>query len=137
MPPSVFCNADSVAGIVVDLCALQCLQDVIHTISSPYGMVQRVAIFRKNGVQALVEFDSNASALRAKANLDGADIYAGCCTLKIEFARVSIGLAMQQEWRTWFGVQWTVKWGFSFMHADAASQCVQERRHDVRLHHAG
>ena len=77
------------------VCSLQCVQDVIHTISSPYGVVQRVAIFRKNGVQALVEFDSNASALRAKANLDGADIYAGCCTLKIEFARVSTVLAMQ------------------------------------------
>jgi len=51
-------------------------------------MVQRVAIFRKNGVQALVEFDSVASAQRAKQHLDGADIYAGCCTLKIEYARV-------------------------------------------------
>ncbi len=29
------------------------------------------------------------SAARAKTQLDGADIYAGCCTLKIEFARVS------------------------------------------------
>lgn len=52
-------------------------------------MVQRVAIFRKNGVQALVEFDSVASAQRAKQHLDGADIYAGCCTLKIEYARVN------------------------------------------------
>ena len=66
------------------------MQDVIHTISSPYGVVQRIAIFKKNGIQALVEFDSNVSANRAKQNLDGADIYAGCCTLKIEYARVSI-----------------------------------------------
>lgn len=86
------------------LSSLQCLQDVIHTISSPYGVVQRVAIFRKNGVQALVEFDSNASALRAKANLDGADIYAGCCTLKIEFARVSTDSATLHERPAWCGV---------------------------------
>ena len=65
-------------------------QEVLHTISSPYGVVQRIAIFRKNGVQALVEFDSNASAARAKANLEGADIYAGCCTLKTEYARVCV-----------------------------------------------
>ena len=52
--------------------------------------MQRVAIFRKNGVQALVEFDSTVSAQRAKQHLDGADIYAGCCTLKIEYARVCI-----------------------------------------------
>ncbi len=34
-------------------------------------------------------FDSPASSARARTQLDGADIYAGCCTLKIEFARVS------------------------------------------------
>ncbi len=33
-------------------------------------------------------FESNSSAQRAKQQLDGADIYAGCCTLKIEFAKV-------------------------------------------------
>ena len=54
--------------------------------------MQRVAIFRKNGVQALVEFESTVSAQRAKQHLDGADIYAGCCTLKIEYARVRMHL---------------------------------------------
>ena len=34
-------------------------------------------------------FDSNTSAQRAKQQLDGADIYAGCCTLKIEYAKVT------------------------------------------------
>ena len=33
-------------------------------------------------------FESDTSASRAKQQLDGADIYAGCCTLKIEFAKV-------------------------------------------------
>ena len=32
-------------------------------------------------------FDSVDSAQRAKQNLNGADIYSGCCTLKIEFAK--------------------------------------------------
>lgn len=35
-----------------------------------------------------VRYDSVASAQRAKSQLDGADIYAGCCTLKIEYAKV-------------------------------------------------
>ena len=35
-----------------------------------------------------VRFESDASASRAKQQLDGADIYAGCCTLKIEYAKV-------------------------------------------------
>lgn len=36
-------------------------------------------------------FDSVQSAQRAKASLNGADIYSGCCTLKIEYAKVGFG----------------------------------------------
>lgn len=39
-------------------------------------------------LQALVEFDTIATARRAKHAMNGADIYAGCCTLKVEFAKV-------------------------------------------------
>ena len=35
-------------------------------------------------------FDGIEAAKRAKQALNGADIYSGCCTLKIEFAKVSI-----------------------------------------------
>lgn len=66
------------------------LQDVIHQICSPQGKVMRVVIFKKNGVQAMVEFDSVDSARRAKLNLHGCDIYSGCCTLRIEYAKVII-----------------------------------------------
>lgn len=61
--------------------------DVIHTISNPHGQVQRIVVFKKNGVQAMVEFESVESATRAKEALHGCDIYSGCCTLKIEFAK--------------------------------------------------
>lgn len=66
------------------------LQDVIHQICTPYGKVLRVVIFKKNGVQAMVEFDSVDSSKRAKQNLHGCDIYSGCCTLRIEYAKVGI-----------------------------------------------
>ena len=46
-----------------------------------------MVIFKKNGVQARLEFDSLESAQRAKDNLHGCDIYSGCCTLKIEYAK--------------------------------------------------
>ena len=36
----------------------------------------------------MVEFDSIESAKRAKVNLHGCDIYSGCCTLRIEYAKV-------------------------------------------------
>lgn len=32
------------------------LQEVLHTISSPHGQVHRIVIFKKNGVQAMVEY---------------------------------------------------------------------------------
>lgn len=34
-------------------------------------------------------FESVESATRARENLNGADIYSGCCTLKIDYAKVS------------------------------------------------
>ncbi|XP_052720191.1 heterogeneous nuclear ribonucleoprotein L-like isoform X2 [Crassostrea angulata] len=61
--------------------------DVMHKICTAYGQVQRIVIFKKNGVQAMVEFDTVDTAKRAKQNLNGADIYSGCCTLKIDFAK--------------------------------------------------
>ncbi|XP_058808352.1 heterogeneous nuclear ribonucleoprotein L isoform X2 [Phymastichus coffea] len=61
--------------------------EVLHAISHQSGQVQRIVIFKKNGVQAMVEFDSVESATRAKEALHGADIYSGCCTLKIDFAK--------------------------------------------------
>jgi hypothetical protein len=63
--------------------------DLIHQICSNYGKVNRIVIFKKNGVQAMVEFDNVESAKRARAMLNGCDIYSGCCTLKIEFAKPS------------------------------------------------
>ena len=37
----------------------------------------------------MVEFDSLDTAKQAKIALEGSDIYAGCCTLRIGFAKVS------------------------------------------------
>jgi len=61
--------------------------DVLNTICSATGKVLRIVIFKKNGVQAMVEFESVDTAKTAKENLHGCDIYSGCCTLKIEYAK--------------------------------------------------
>ncbi|XP_014661989.1 PREDICTED: heterogeneous nuclear ribonucleoprotein L-like isoform X2 [Priapulus caudatus] len=61
--------------------------DVVQKICAQFGEVQRIVIFKKNGVQAMVEFDSVDSATCAMQQLNGADIYSGCCTIKIEFAK--------------------------------------------------
>ncbi|KAI6059618.1 Heterogeneous nuclear ribonucleoprotein L-like protein [Aix galericulata] len=69
-------------------------QDVLYTICNPCGPVQRIVIFRKNGVQAM-------SAQRAKASLNGADIYSGCCTLKIEYAKPTRLNVFKNDQDTW------------------------------------
>ncbi|XP_073249471.1 heterogeneous nuclear ribonucleoprotein L-like isoform X1 [Porites lutea] len=61
--------------------------DILHTIFSKQGHVLRIVIFRKSGLQAMVEFASVEQATQAKETLNGADIYTGCNTLKIEFSR--------------------------------------------------
>uniref|UniRef100_A0A452SJT7 Heteroous nuclear ribonucleoprotein L like n=1 Tax=Ursus americanus TaxID=9643 RepID=A0A452SJT7_URSAM len=61
--------------------------DVLYTVCNPVGKVQRIVIFKRNGIQAMLMFESVLCAQKAKAALNGADIYAGCCTLKIEYAR--------------------------------------------------
>lgn len=37
-----------------------------------------------------ITFDSVESATETKVRLNGRDVYSGCCTLKIEFARVCV-----------------------------------------------
>ncbi|XP_077421343.1 heterogeneous nuclear ribonucleoprotein L-like [Vanacampus margaritifer] len=75
--------------------------EVLYTICNNCGPVHRIVIFRKNGVQAMVEFDSVQSAQRAKASLNGADIYSGCCTLKIEYAKPARLNVFKNDQDTW------------------------------------
>uniref|UniRef100_A0A8C6TFV5 Heterogeneous nuclear ribonucleoprotein L n=1 Tax=Neogobius melanostomus TaxID=47308 RepID=A0A8C6TFV5_9GOBI len=71
--------------------------DVLYTICNNCGPVQRIVIFRKNACT----FDSVQSAQRAKASLNGADIYSGCCTLKIEYAKPTRLNVFKNDQDTW------------------------------------
>ncbi|CAL8105576.1 unnamed protein product [Calicophoron daubneyi] len=75
--------------------------DVIHQITSRHGRVLRIVIFRKAHVQAMVEFKSTDDARNAKRHLNGADIYSGCCTLKVEFARPTRLSVTRNDQDTW------------------------------------
>lgn len=61
--------------------------DVIHQVTNRHGKVVRIVIFRKTGVQAMVEFATVADARETKRHINGADIYSGCCSLKVEYAK--------------------------------------------------
>ncbi|KAL4837912.1 hypothetical protein H8958_015309 [Nasalis larvatus] len=79
----------------------QITTDVLYTICNPCGPVQRIVIFRKKGVQAMVEFACVQSARWAKASLHGAEIYSDCCTLKIEYAKPTRLNVFKNDQDTW------------------------------------
>lgn len=75
--------------------------EVIHQICSPHGEVLRIAMIKRTMVQALVEFESVEAAKKTKHAINGADIYSGCCTLKVEFAKpdhVKVTRNDQEQW---------------------------------------
>ncbi|KAM4042345.1 heterogeneous nuclear ribonucleoprotein L-like isoform 2-T2 [Anomaloglossus baeobatrachus] len=61
--------------------------DIIYSIFNPVGKVERIVIFRRNTIKAMVEFDTIFAAQKARAVLNGTDLFAGCGTLIIEYAR--------------------------------------------------
>ncbi|VDL78659.1 unnamed protein product [Nippostrongylus brasiliensis] len=74
---------------------------VIHQICEPHGKVLRIAIVRKSMMQALVEFEDAETAKKVKHAINGADIYSGCCTLKVEFAKPEYVKVSRQDSDQW------------------------------------
>uniref|UniRef100_A0A0X3PGT4 Heterogeneous nuclear ribonucleoprotein L n=2 Tax=Schistocephalus solidus TaxID=70667 RepID=A0A0X3PGT4_SCHSO len=75
--------------------------DVIHQVANRHGKVLRIVVFRRKEVQAMVEFSSVAEARACKRHINGADIYSGCCSLKVEFAkqsRLSVTRNTSESW---------------------------------------
>lgn len=63
--------------------------DVLHTVFSAFGTVQKIAIFDKNGgIQALVQYPDVTTAAVAKEALEGHCIYdGGYCKLHLSYSR--------------------------------------------------
>lgn len=63
--------------------------DVIHTVFSTFGSVQKIAIFEKNGgTQVLVQYPDARTAAIAKDALEGHCIYdGGYCKLHLSYSR--------------------------------------------------
>ncbi|XP_064968313.1 polypyrimidine tract-binding protein homolog 1-like isoform X3 [Musa acuminata AAA Group] len=63
--------------------------DVLHTVFSAFGTVQKIAIFEKNGgTQALIQYPDVTTAAVAKEALEGHCIYdGGYCKLHLSFSR--------------------------------------------------
>ncbi|KAH7434083.1 hypothetical protein KP509_07G100400 [Ceratopteris richardii] len=63
--------------------------DVLHTIFSAFGTVEKIAMFEKNaGLQALIQFSDVSNAVTAKGALEGHCIYeGGFCKLHLAYSR--------------------------------------------------
>ncbi|KAK6058518.1 hnRNP-L/PTB/hephaestus splicing factor family protein [Cooperia oncophora] len=74
---------------------------VFHRVCCPHAHVVRAAIVRKSVMQALVEFENVESARKVKHATNGADIYPGSCTLKVEFAKLEFVKVTRQDAEQW------------------------------------
>lgn len=64
--------------------------EVLYKIFSGLGNILRIVTFTKNAqFQALIEFSSTTEAELAKVTLDGQNIYNGCCTLHLEYSKLT------------------------------------------------
>uniref|UniRef100_A0A2N9ILN3 RRM domain-containing protein n=1 Tax=Fagus sylvatica TaxID=28930 RepID=A0A2N9ILN3_FAGSY len=62
--------------------------DVLHQVFSPHGFVEKIVTFQKSaGFQALIQCQSQQSAVVARTALQGRNIYDGCCQLDIQFSK--------------------------------------------------
>ncbi|KAI6228196.1 Protein CBR-PTB-1 [Aphelenchoides besseyi] len=81
---------NSVLRVIVDnmLCAVTL--DQLHSLFSRYGKILRIITFAKNHTfQALIQFSEAQSAQNARSVLDGQNIYTGCCTLRIDYSKLT------------------------------------------------
>uniref|UniRef100_A0A673I1X9 Polypyrimidine tract-binding protein 1 n=1 Tax=Sinocyclocheilus rhinocerous TaxID=307959 RepID=A0A673I1X9_9TELE len=64
--------------------------EVLHQIFSKFGTVLKIITFTKNNqFQALLQYADPMNAHHAKMALDGQNIYNGCCTLRVEFSKLT------------------------------------------------
>ncbi|XP_071057668.1 polypyrimidine tract-binding protein 2 isoform X1 [Onthophagus taurus] len=64
--------------------------DILYVIFQRFGKVLKIVTFTKNNsFQALIQYPDTQSAQAAKQALDGQNIYNSCCTLRIDYSKMS------------------------------------------------
>lgn len=83
-------GSNTVLRVVVDHMVYPVTLDVIYQIFSRVGKVLKIVTFTKNNTfQVLIQYPDVVTAQAAKLSLDGQNIYNGCCTLRIEYSKLS------------------------------------------------
>ncbi|XP_017780647.1 PREDICTED: polypyrimidine tract-binding protein 1 isoform X2 [Nicrophorus vespilloides] len=64
--------------------------EILHVIFQRFGKVLKIVTFTKNNsFQALIQYPDTQSAQAAKQTLDGQNIYNSCCTLRIDYSKMT------------------------------------------------
>eukprot|EP01113_Clastostelium_recurvatum_P014172 TRINITY_DN1767_c0_g1_i1.p1 TRINITY_DN1767_c0_g1~~TRINITY_DN1767_c0_g1_i1.p1 ORF type:complete len:547 (+),score=171.99 TRINITY_DN1767_c0_g1_i1:136-1641(+) len=72
--------------------------DVLHQVFGPHGSVEKIVIFQKKGLQALIQYHNVQQATLAKELLNGQNIYTnGSCQLQIQFSTLQTELNVSQN----------------------------------------
>lgn len=83
-------GSNTVLRVIVEHMVYPVTLDVIHQIFSRVGKVMKIVTFTKNNnFQALIQYPDVITAQAAKLSLDGQNIYNACCTLRIEYSKLS------------------------------------------------
>ncbi|KAM7392256.1 hypothetical protein PAMA_007397 [Pampus argenteus] len=83
-------SSSPVLRIIVENLFYPVTLEVLQQIFNKFGSVLKIITFTRNSqFQALLQFSDAVHAQHAKAALDGQNIYNGCCTLRINFSKLS------------------------------------------------
>ncbi len=81
---------NTVLRVIVEHMVYPVTLDVMFQIFSRVGKVLKIVTFTKNNTfQALIQYPDVITAQAAKLSLDGQNIYNACCTLRIEYSKLS------------------------------------------------
>ncbi|KAM9504343.1 polypyrimidine tract-binding protein 1-like isoform 7-T7 [Salvelinus alpinus] len=83
-------GASPVLRVIVENLFYPVTLDVLHQIFSKFGAVLKIITFTKNNqFQALLQYSDGLTAQHTKLSLDGQNIYNACCTLRINFSKLT------------------------------------------------
>ncbi|XP_076355114.1 polypyrimidine tract-binding protein 1-like isoform X13 [Tachypleus tridentatus] len=81
---------NTVLRVIVDNQVYPITLDVLYQIFSRVGKVLKIITFTKNNTfQALIQYPDVITAQAAKLSLDGQNIYNSCCTLRIDYSKLT------------------------------------------------
>lgn len=81
---------NTVLRVIIEHMLYPVTLDVLYQIFTRVGKVLKIVTFTKNNTfQALIQYPDVVTAQAAKMTLDGQNIYTACCTLRVEYSKLT------------------------------------------------